>query len=87
MNKPGPHLTRPSYYNWMIHQQDSLKNQGFDYETRLIEKITSKYRLVDPRKEYTFLQFQKLLVFVINAAGSIKKAYNYTVAKNYRVHS
>jgi hypothetical protein len=87
MTTGGPHLTRPSYYNWMIHQQDALKNQGFDYENRLMEKVTSKYMLVDPRKEYTFLQFQKLLVYVINAAGNIKKAYNYTVPKNYRVHT
>jgi len=85
--KKGPHLARPSYYNFMIHQQDALKNQGFDYETRLMEKVSSKYMLVDPQKEFTFLQFQGLLVFVINAAGSIKKAFNYTVDKNYRVHS
>jgi len=87
MIKPGPHLGRPSYYNWMIHQQDDLKNQGFDYETRLFEKTLSNYMLVDPRKEYTFLQFQKMLVYVINAVGGIKKAFNYTVSKNYRVHT
>jgi hypothetical protein len=71
----------------MIHQQDDLKNQGFDYETRLFEKTLSNYMLVDPRKEYTFLQFQKMLVYVINAVGGIKKAFNYTVSKNYRVHT
>jgi len=87
MIKGGPHLQRPSYYNWMIHQQDALKNQGFDYETKLLEKTISNYMLVDPRKEYTFLQFQTLLVYMINAAGNIKKAFNYTVSKNYKVHS
>ena len=87
MIKGGPHLGRHSYYNWMIHQQDNLLNQGFDYETRLFEKTLSNYMLVDPRKEYTFLQFQKLLVYVINTVGNIKKAFNYTVPKNYKVHS
>lgn len=85
--KSGPHLGRPSYYNWMVHQQDILKNQGFDYETRLLEKTTSKYLLVDSRKEYAFLQFQSMLVYLINYIGSIKKAFNYTVDKNYKVRS
>jgi hypothetical protein len=85
--KSGPHLDRPSYYNWMIHQQDSLKNQGFDYENRLMGKIISKYMLVDPRKEYTFLRFQTLLVYLIDAVGSIKKAFNYTVPKNHRMRT
>lgn len=85
--KGGQHLGRPSYYNFMIHQQDALKNQGFDYETRLLEKSISNYMLVDPRKEYTFMQFQKLMVYLINTTGNIKKAFNYTVSKNYRVHT
>lgn len=87
MIKGGPHLQRPSYYNWMIHQQDALKNQGFDYETKLLDKTLSNYMLVDARKEFTFLKFQKMLVYVINAVGGIKKAFNYTVSKNYKVHS
>jgi hypothetical protein len=85
--KPGPHLERPSYYNWMIHQQDNLKNQGFDYENRLLEKTMSTYNFVDPRKEFFLAQFQKMLVFLINSVGSIKKSFNYTVDKNYKVHS
>lgn len=85
--KPGPHLARPSYYNWMIHQQDVLKNQGFDYENRLLEKTISSYFFVDPRKEFTIMQFQTMLVYLINSIGGIKKAFNYTVDKNYKVHS
>jgi hypothetical protein len=85
--KPGPHLARPSYYRFMIHQQDLLLNQGFDYSNKLFETAMSNYMLIEPRKEYTFLQFQKLLVFLIDSAGSIKKAFNYTVDKNYRVHT
>jgi hypothetical protein len=85
--KPGPHLDRPSYYQWMIHQQDNLKNQGFDYESKLLEKTMSTYNFVDTKKEYTLFQFQSMLVFLINSIGSIKKAFNYTVSKNYKVHT
>lgn len=85
--KPGPHLDRPSYYNFMIHQQDNTKNTGFDYTNVLLEKTMSSYMFVDVRKEFMFKQFQTMLVFLINSIGSIKKSINYTVDKNYKVHS
>ncbi len=85
--KPGPHLGRPSYYNWMIHQQDKFKNTGYDYEKNMVDKILSNYMLVDPRKEYTFKRFADMLVFLINSIGSIKKSYNYTVDRNFKVHT
>lgn len=85
--KSGPHLERPSYYQYMIHQQDALKNQGFDYETQLFKRVLSPYMFVDPRKELTLSYFQSMFVKLINSAGNIKKAFNYTVDKNYRVHS
>jgi hypothetical protein len=85
--KSGAHLARPSYYQYMIHQQDALRNQGFDYETKLFERILSPYMLVDPRKSLVLDYFQKMAVYLINATGNIKKAFNYTVDKNYRVHS
>jgi hypothetical protein len=85
--KSGPHLARPSYHNFMIHQQDVLLNQGYDYENNLLDKVVSPYMLTDPRKEYTLKTFEKMLVYLINATGNIKKAFNYTVDKNYRVHS
>jgi len=85
--KSGPHLTRASYYNFMTHQQDALLNQGYDYENKLFEKTLSSYMLVDPRKEWTLTYFQTMMVKLINSVGGIKKAFNYTVDKNYRVHS
>jgi hypothetical protein len=54
---------------------------------QVLEKTMSSYNFADPKKEYTLLQFQKMLVFLINSVGSIKKAFNYTVSKNYKVHS
>jgi hypothetical protein len=84
--KLGPHLGRPSYYEWMIHQQDATKNTGFDYEKFFLERTTSKYLLVDDRKEFTFLKFQGLLVAIVNAVGMIKKCFNYTVPKNHRMN-
>lgn len=85
--KKGPHLARPSYYQYMVHQQDVLLNQGFDYNTQLFERIISPYMLIDPRKAQVISYFQKMAVYMINSAGNIKKAFNYTVDKNYRVHS
>lgn len=71
----------------MIHQQDNIQHTGFDYTNVLLEKTMSSYMFVDIRKEFMFNQFQTMLVFVINSIGSIKKAINYTVDKNYKVHS
>lgn len=85
--KGGKALVRPSYYEWMIHQQDVILNLGFDYENKLLEKTVSNYMLVDPEKEFIFKQFQILIVYLINATGNIRKAYNYTVPKNYKMRA
>jgi hypothetical protein len=82
--RTGKYLVRESYYQYMIHLQDDLKNTGFDWRAKLFQKSMSRYLLSDPKREQILIQIQNLLTFIIDKISGIKKAVNYTVDKNYK---
>jgi hypothetical protein len=82
--RKGKYLIRESYYQYMIHLQDDLKNTGFDWRNNLMQKSVSQYLLADPKRLEIINQMQTLLIFLIDKISSIKKAVNYTVDKNYK---
>jgi hypothetical protein len=82
--RKGKYLIRESYYQYMIHLQDDLKNTGFDWRNNLMQKSVSQYLLADPKRNEIIGQIQTLLIFLIDKISNIKKAVNYTVDKNYK---
>lgn len=82
--REGKYLTRESYYQYMIHVQDDLKNTGYDWRNNLFKKSVSTYLLSDPKREGILNQIQKMMVYMIDRVSMIKKAMNYTVDKNYK---
>lgn len=82
--KKGKYLTRISYYEVMQHQYDDLKNNGFDWRNKMITNSVSGYLLSDPKRYSIIQKFQEMLVYVMDYASQIKKAFNYTVNKNYK---
>lgn len=82
--REGKYLTRESYYQYMIHLQDDLKNTGFDWRNKLFEKSFSRYLLADPKRSSILNEMQKLIVYLIDKVSMIKKGMNYTVDKNYK---
>jgi len=82
--RKGRYLTRVSYYEIMLHQNDDLKNTGFDWRNNLVKNSVSGYLLSDPKRESIIEKFQDLLVYIMDYASNIKKAFNYTVSKNYK---
>jgi hypothetical protein len=82
--RKGSYLIRPSYYEFMIHLQDDLKNTGYDWRTNLFENSFSSYLLADTKRSAILEQIKNLMVFTIDRVSSIKKAMNYTVDKNYK---
>ena len=82
--REGKYLTRESYYQYMIHIQDDLKNTGYDWRNNLFNKSLSTYLLSDPKREGIVNQIQKMMVYMIDRVSQIKKAMNYTVDKNYK---
>jgi hypothetical protein len=82
--REGKYLTRESYYQYMIHIQDDLKNTGYDWRNNLFNKSVSAYLLSDEKRLETLNQIQKMMVYLIDRVSQIKKAMNYTVDKNYK---
>jgi len=82
--REGKYLTRESYYQYMIHIQDDLKNTGYDWRNNLFSRSLSTYLLSDPKRSGILNQIQKMMVYIIDRVGMIKKAMNYTVDKNYK---
>lgn len=82
--RKGKYLVRESYYQYMIHLQDDLKNTGYDWRANLFNKSFSQYLLADAKRSQIIGQIQTLMVFMIDKISTIKKAMNYTVDKNYK---
>jgi len=82
--KEGRYLTRESYYEYMIHIQDDLKNTGYDWRSNLFKKSLSSYLLSETKRSSILLEMQKLMIFLIDKVSMIKKAMNYTVDKHYK---
>jgi hypothetical protein len=82
--KMGAYLLRESFYEKMIHQQDDLKNIGFDWRPNLMKKSLSSYLLSNGDVSMIVDRFNSLLVDIVNRIQDIRKFVNYTVSKNYK---
>jgi metal-responsive CopG/Arc/MetJ family transcriptional regulator len=85
-NEPrkGQYLIRPSYYDAMYHQFDDLKNTGYDWRNNIIKRSVSSYILSDSKREAIIIRMQSLIVYIMDYASNIKKAFNYAADKNYK---
>lgn len=82
--KKGKYLTRESYYDVMHHQFDDLKNNGFNWREKMMTNSVSGYLLSDPKRLTIINKFTEMMVYIMDYASQIKKAFNYTVNKNYK---
>jgi len=82
--RQGAYLTRQSYYQYAYHQFDDLKNTGYDWRNHSIKRSISNYLLDDPKRETIIETYQKFIEYIMDYASNIKKAFNYTVDKNYK---
>jgi hypothetical protein len=82
--KTGPYLVRKSLYESLIHQQDDIKNVGYDWRPNLMRKGMSKYLLANDDVAGMVNQYTVLLSFIVDKIQEIKKSINYTVDKNYK---
>lgn len=82
--KMGAYLVRNSFYQVMIHQQDEIKNGGFNWRPNLMIKTLSAYLLSNDGVAQMVEQYRKLLVYMVDRVQDIKKAVNYTVDKHYK---
>ena len=82
--RQGNYLTRVSYYQYITHIQDDLKNTGYDWRKNLFNKSLSTYLLSDSKRSDIMGQIQRMMVYMIDRVSMIKKTMNYTVDKNYK---
>ena len=80
----GAYLTRKSFYEALVHQQDDLKNIGYDWRPNLMKKSLSKYLLANKDVEAVVVQYTKLLTFIVDTIQQIRKSINYAVDKKYK---
>jgi|688.fasta_scaffold1490079_1 hypothetical protein len=82
--KMGAYLTRPSFYEALIHQQDDIKNVGYDWRPNLMKKSLSNYILANDDVEVVVTQYTKLLTYLVDTIQEIRKTINYAVDKKYK---
>lgn len=82
--KMGAYLTRKSFYEALVHQQDDLKNIGFDWRPNLMTKSLSKYLLANKDVEAVVAQYTKLLTYIVDTIQQIRKSINYAVDRKYK---
>jgi hypothetical protein len=82
--KTGAYLVRTSQYQALIHQQDEIKNVGYDWRPNLMKKSLSNYLLANDDVKGMVNQYTILLSYIVDKIQEIKKSINYTVDKNYK---
>jgi len=80
----GAYLVRQSFYEALVHNQDDIKNVGFDWRPNLLKKSLSKYLLANQDVEVVVTQYTKLLTFIVDTIQQIRKSVNYAVDKKYK---
>jgi len=82
--RKGNYLIRRSYREALHHQFDDIKNTGFNWRDNSFKRSLSSYLLNDPKREEVIGRFQVFIAYIMDYASNIKKAFNYTVDKNYK---
>jgi hypothetical protein len=85
-NEPrqGKYLTRENYREATYSQFNDLKNIGYDWRSNVFDRTISPYILSDSKRRDILTEMKKFVVYVMDYASNIKKAFNYTVDKNYK---
>jgi hypothetical protein len=78
----GNYLTRENYRSAMYHQQDNLKNRGYDWRPVILKRNLSTYLLADNKRREFIEQLQLFLVYLMDQASLIKKQYNFLMDKD-----
>ena len=77
-------LTRVSYYDFVEHIQDNLKNYGYDYSNSLFEKSVSSYILADKLREQIISQFTMMFSEIIDRVKDIKRSQFFAMDKKFK---
>lgn len=80
--RKGTYLTRENYRNAMYHQQDNLKNRGYNWRPVIMKRNLSTYLLADNKRREFIEQLQLFLVYLMDQASLIKKQYNFLMDKD-----
>jgi len=67
---------RPSYYNSALHQNDQIKNLGYDYTGKILKKTTSPELWANPLQISFYERIEGIINFLIEQVKYIKKTFS-----------
>ena len=69
------------------HKNDSIENDGYDYENNLLKKTLSNTMFGNKKMNYFLPLLQQNLVWMIDSVLPIRNWWNFTVDKYYDKHN
>ena len=75
---------KKSVYEITESWRDDIKNRGFDYEGKLIQKSVSHELYKDPTRADLISQWEKIVFELVEAVKVIKCVVDWRKSKNYR---
>lgn len=72
------------FWDSVNHRKDNIKHTGYDYRGKVLRNSLSKLLYLDPKREVILDTYDTILTHLIDKVKHIKKAFNYTLEKEYR---
>jgi len=73
-----------SFRNKLLHRNDKILHQGFDYRGKILSKSLSNVFYLDPKRQVILDYMDEALTYMIDHIKQIKKSFNWTLPKYYR---
>jgi len=70
-----------SKFQYLIEQQDSLKNDGFNYRDQIYKRFVSSYIYYNEKIQDGLKELEKFTQLTVYNIKNIKKFFNYTIRK------
>lgn len=66
------------------HRNDKILHVGYDYRGNVLKRSLSKIFFIEKKRASILEKIEIIIDYLIDHVKHIKKAYNYTLEKNYR---
>lgn len=75
---------KKSIYDLPESWRDNIKNKGFDYEGKILQKSLSHELYKDPTRSDLISQWEKIIFELVESVKKVKTFVDWRKKKNYR---
>lgn len=75
---------KKSVYDLPEHSRDDIKNTGFDYEGKILQKSLSHELYKDPTRSDLIGQWEKIIFELVESVKKVKTFVDWRKKKDYR---